>query len=470
MNTINDGSNLNKELYDFDVLILGAGPGGYETAIKAAQMGKKVAIVEKEFYGGTCLNVGCIPTKTLLRSAEVLREVKESSKFGVVDVDVKDAKIDMKAVQKRKAQIVRQLVRGVEGLLKGNGVTMINGMGSFVDAHTVTVEGANYTAETIIVATGSRPRMLPVPISEKATVLTSTEALDLDYIPEEMIIIGGGVIGMEFAYFFNSIGTKVTVIEFLDRILPMVDEEIIKQVSTKLKREKITIHTHSKVVEITEDAVIFEKDGERMEVPGNMVLLSVGRSANVEGLNGEAIGLEIEGGAIKTNLKMETSIPNIYAIGDVNGKMMLAHTASAEGIMVVENLCGADKEFNYDRVPSAIYIQPEIAGVGMTEEQAREKYSDIRIGRFPMMANGKSRVAGGGEGMIKIIADGETGEILGIHMYCLHATEMIAEGVVAMNLEGTVEELCDCVHPHPTVSEAVLEAFHATFGKAINFM
>lgn len=456
--------------FDFDIIVLGGGPGGYVAAIKSAQLGKKTCVIEKEHYGGVCLNEGCIPTKTLLRSSEALKEVKESVKFGVVDAAVENAKLDMNKVQKRKRQVVSQLVGGVEGLLKANKVTMVNGLASFVDKNTIAVDGKKYSAENIIIATGSNVRTLPINISKKANVLTSKEALNLDYIPNDMVIIGGGVIGIEFAYFLNSLGTKVTVVEFLDRILPMVDAEITDQAMKLLTKEGIKIYTSSKVSEIKDDAVLFEKDGKIIEVSATNVLMAVGRGANTDGLNLDSVGVKTVRGAIETNLKLETNVPNIYAIGDVNGKAMLAHTASMEGIIAVENICGHNKEMDYSKIPSAIYTQPEIASVGLTEEQARAKHKNIKVGKFPMLANGKAKVAGEEDGMIKVIIDGNLGEILGVHIFSIHATDMISEAVVAMNLEATAEEICNSIHPHPTVSEAIHEAFHAAVDKAIHFM
>lgn len=458
------------EIYDFDIIVIGGGPGGYVAAIKAAQLGKKTCIIEKGHFGGVCLNEGCIPTKTLLRSAESLREVKDSSKFGVTNASVTDAKLDMKKVQKRKEQVVRQLVSGVGGLLRGNKVTVVNGVGSFVDKNTVEAGNKKYTAENIIIASGSDANTLPIKIGENANVLTSKEVLNLDYIPKDIVIIGGGVIGIEFAYFLNSIGTKVTVVEFLDRILTMVDREITDMVEKSLTKAGITIYTSSKVKEIKDLSILFEKDGKTQEIFADTVLMAVGRTANTNGLNLEAAGVKTTRGAIETNLKLETNIPSIYAIGDVNGKAMLAHTASMEGVMAVENICGHNKEMDYGNIPSAIYIQPEIAVVGLTEEQAKEKYNNIKVGTFPLFANGKAKVAGEEEGIVKVIIDSKLGEILGVHMYCIHATEMISEAVAAMNLEATAEEIISTIHPHPTVSEAIHEAFHAAVDRAIHFM
>lgn len=312
--------------------------------------------------------------------------------------------------------------------------------------------------------------MFPITISEKAEIITSKEALELDYIPNSIVIVGGGVIGIEFAYFLASIGTKVTIIEFLDRILPMVDKEITDQVEKNLREMNIDIFTSSKVQEIKDNSVLYNKDGEVFEVKSDKVLLSVGRVPNTKGINVEENGIKTERGAIVTDNHLKTSIDNIYAIGDVNGKAMLAHTASMEGIIAVENICGHNRKMDYDKIPSAIYIQPEIASVGLTEVEARQKYNQINVGKFPLMANGKAKVAGEERGFIKVIIESKLNEIVGVHIYGIHATDMIAEAVVAMNLEATAEEVAMSIHPHPTVSEIMSESFHAAVGKAIHFM
>ena len=454
---------------DYDIAVLGGGPGGYVAAIKAAQMGKNTVIIEKEHFGGTCLNVGCIPTKVLLRSAEALKEVKESGGFGVTGVDTSGAFLDMKRVQERKKNIVGQLVGGVQGLLKRNGVTVETGKGTLKDSNTIEVNGKIIKAANIIIATGSSAKALPVATDEKMPVLTSSEMLDIDKIPDTAVVIGGGVIGVEFAYFLASAGTKVTVVEFLDRILPMVDEEITAQVEEHLKAMGIEIHTSSKVTEITGQAVKYEQKGTVKSTECEMVLMAVGRSPSLSGVDTGALGIKTEKGAVVTDRTMKTSIPNIYAIGDVNGKAMLAHTASMEGIIAVENICGKSIEMDYSKVPSAIYIQPEIACVGLTEKQAAEKYGKVSVGRFPMLANGKAKVAGEERGLVKVITEPKYGEIVGVHMYCIHATDMIAEAVTAMKLEATAEEVAMAIHPHPTVSEVIHEAMHAVGGRAIHF-
>lgn len=458
-----------KDGYDYDIAVIGGGPGGYVAAIKAAQMGKKTVIIEKQHFGGTCLNVGCIPTKALLRSAEALKEVKESAEFGVTGLDTSEAALDLVKVQARKKRVVNQLVSGVEGLLKGNGVAIENGEGKLEDAHTVSVNGKKITAANVIIATGSEAKMLPVKISPEATVLTSTQMLDIDKAPASMAVIGGGVIGIEFAYFLATIGVKVSVVEFLDRILPMVDEEITAQVTENLKELGVEIHTGAKVTEITADGVIFEKDGETHQISAQQVLMAVGRGPSLKGIDTEALGIKTERGAIVTDDTLKTSADGIYAIGDVNGKAMLAHTASMEGIVAVKNICGEKAVMDYTKIPSAIYIQPEIASVGLTEKQAAEKYDKIKVGRFPLLANGKAKVAGEERGLVKVITEAKYGEIVGVHMYCIHATDMIAEAVVAMKLEATAEEVAMAIHPHPTVSEVMHEAMHAVSGRAIHF-
>ncbi|MGI6257380.1 MAG: dihydrolipoyl dehydrogenase [Anaerovoracaceae bacterium] len=454
--------------FDYDIAVLGGGPGGYVAAIKAAQMGKKVVIVEKERLGGTCLNVGCIPTKALLKSAEVFHDLTGLEQFGVEGVDTSKARLNLEKVQTRKQGVIDQLVGGVGGLLKSNGAVLKNGEGVLVDKNTIQVGDEKITADNIIIATGSQVKNLPITISDKMDVMTSTEILNIKEKPESIAIIGGGVIGMEFAYFLHCLGTKVTVIEFLDRIMPMVDEEITAMVTDRLISEGMEIHTGAKVTEITDDGVRFEKGGKAEEVKVAKVLMAVGRAPSLTGVDTEALGIKTERGAIVTDNQLRTSVPNIYAIGDANGKVMLAHTASAEGLVAVETICGQKAAMDYDKIPSAIYIQPEIASVGLTEADAKAKYGAIKVGRFPMLANGKAKVEGDERGLIKVITEAKYGEIVGVHMYCIRATDMIAETTLAMKLEATAEEVAATVHPHPTVSEVIHEAMHAVGGRAIH--
>ncbi len=460
------GSDTDK--FDHDIFIIGGGPGGYVAAIKAAQSGKKVALAEKDALGGTCLNKGCIPTKALLRSAEAFNEIKNAEKFGVTGVDTSKMELDFRKIQSRKTDVVGQLVSGVEILLKKNGVDVYRGEAILEDNNTVSIDGQIHTSEYIIIATGSSIKSLPIEIDKKMNLITSDEALSLEECPKDIVIVGGGVVGIEIAFFLSNAGSKVTVIEFLPNILPMVDEEISGMVKSDLENSGIQIYTNAAVNKITAKKVVFEKDGEPREVEATTVLMAVGRVPNLEGINCEKLGIETNRNAIVTDKYMKTSIPNIYAIGDVNGKVMLAHTASAEGLVAIDNICGHINIMNYNNIPSVIYIEPQIASTGLTEKQAKEKYSQIKVGKFPMVGNGKSKVAGDERGLIKVITETKYGEIVGIHSYCLGASDMIVEGVLAIDLETTAEEMLNVIHPHPTVSEAYHEAFHAVQGKAIH--
>jgi dihydrolipoamide dehydrogenase len=453
---------------DFQLLIIGGGPGGYVAAIRAAQLGLRTAIVEQAKFGGVCLNRGCIPTKTLLRSVEALNEVREAAKYGVTGVPADGFGLDMKKVIARKNAITGELVAGVQGLLKKNKLTVIEGEAQIQDANTVSVAGKNYSCDNLIIATGSVVKELPAGVVQRKSILTSDEILSAEKLPKEIVVIGGGVIGVEFAYFLASAGVRVVIVEFLDRILPPVDAEIAAQVHKNLEEMGVVIHTGAKVTLINDNAVCFEKDGKAHELAAKQVLVAVGRAPNLSA-GVEKLGVSIERGAIVTDERMRTNVEGVYAIGDVNGMQMLAHVASAEGIVAVENIAGKDSVMSYDAVPSAIYIQPEIAAIGLTEEDARASRRSVVVGKFPLMANGKSKVAGDSRGLSKVVADGETGEILGVHLYCLHATEMIGEISAAMSAEATTEEIAKAIHPHPTVSEALQEAFHASLGGAIHF-
>ena len=456
-------------MYDYDVAVIGGGPGGYVAAIKAAQAGKKTVLVEQKNLGGTCLNEGCIPTKVLVKTVNMLADVKKSADFGIEGVDSKAISVSMEKLQARKQAVVKQLTGGVGALLRGNQVKVINGKASLVDSHTVLADGKSFTARNLILASGSEPLMPGFITYEGDTnIITSTEALSLKEIPESMTIIGGGVIGVEFAYVYAGLGTKVTVVELMDHILPMVDVEISSLAEKKLKKLGVTFHTGAKVKTVSGSSVIFEKDGKEQSVSGQYTLMAVGRTAYTDGLNAREIGLEFDRNAIKTDEFLRTNIEDIYAIGDLNGKVMLAHTASREAEVAVANILGKGESMNYDRIPSCIYMEPEIASVGLTEQQARERYDEVKVGKFPLSANGKSLIEGDNSGMIKVILDGTYHEILGVHMFAVHATDMIAEIVAAMELEATAEEIISTIHPHPTVSEAITEAFMAACDKAVH--
>ena len=455
----------------YDVVVIGAGPGGYETAIKAAQCGKKTCIIEGAGFGGTCLNVGCIPTKALIQTADVYHKVKDAARFAVTGVEADKIAVDMAALQARKKAVVKTLVNGVKGLLRGNKVTVVEGMASFADAHTLSVDGRSITGANIIIATGSSVFMPPfLALEGENHLLTSTEALDLDQVPASVTVIGGGVIGVEFAYLLNRLGSKVTVLELMDHILPMVDIEVSRLAEKRMTKNGILFRLGAKVSRVKDDTVYYEFGGQNCQVKSDMVLMAVGRVPNTQGLNAEGIGIEFDRKAIRTDAHMRTNIPHIYAIGDVNGKVMLAHTASHEGMVAVADICGQGEEMRYDRIPSCVYLEPEIACIGLTEAQAREKYGDgLKIGRFNMAANGKSLIAGDTDGLFKVIVAADTGEILGAHLYGQHVTDMIGEISAAMAAEGTAEELIHAIHPHPTVNEALGEAFMAAWnGRAIN--
>jgi dihydrolipoamide dehydrogenase len=457
-----------EECMKYDVVVIGGGPGGYVAAIKAAQMGKSTCIIEKNAFGGTCLNIGCIPTKTLLKSVEILREIRMAKAYGIKNIDVDAAKLDLIEVQGRKASIVNQLVTGVEGLLKKNKVAVIKGEAHFVDKHNLEVDGKRIEGENIIIATGSSVKKLPIEMDADMPVYTSTEILDMVDPPDSIAIIGGGVIGVELAYYLVNIGVKVTIIEYMDRILPMVDREITKLLTNQFIEMGVEVWTEALVTSVEKEKVLFENQGQKMEIPCDAVLLSAGREPYIEGLNLNAVGILVEKGAIVTDDRLATSVDNIFAVGDVNGRVMLAHTASMEGIVAVENICGNDRSIDYGKIPSAVYIKPEIASIGDTEEEAKSKYIDIRVGRFPLTANGKAKIEGEERGLVKVITEARYGEIVGVHIYCVHATDMIAEMSVAMKLECTAEELVECVHPHPTISEVIHEACHAALHKAIH--
>jgi dihydrolipoamide dehydrogenase len=454
---------------DYDVIVIGGGPGGYVAAIRAAERGLKTAVAEQAALGGVCLNRGCIPTKIFLRSLEVLREAKETERFGITGVKAENAALDMRRVQTRKREIRDTLVSGVGALLKKNKVDLLTGEARVPDKNTVTVAGKSYTTDNIIVATGSENKSLPAGVISKKNILTSDTALELESIPDEITVIGGGVIGIEFAYFFAGAGSKVTVVEYAERILPPIDAEIAALARRDLESMGIVIHTGARVTRITEESVEFEKGpkGEQGKASAKNVLLSVGRAPRIP-IDLEKLGVRTEKGAIVTDDRMRTSVPGIYAVGDVNGKHMLAHAASAEGIVAADNIAGRDAVMRYNAIPSAVYTEPEIASVGLTEAEARGAYEHIRIGSFPMRANGKSMVEGDTRGLIKVIIDEKYGEILGVHLYCRHAADLIAEAAAAISAEATAEEIAASVHPHPTLSEAIQEAFHAALGQAIH--
>lgn len=454
----------------FDVAVIGGGPGGYVAAIKAAQSGKKTVIIEKNVLGGVCLNCGCIPTKALIKSISALDELKKCSQYGITGVDAKNIDLDFKKVQARKQQIVKRLTDGVKYLLTANGVQIIFGTASLINSHLIIVNDETIEADNIIIAAGSATFRPPIPIKGDANVITSDEALQLADAPNSIVVIGGGAIGIEFSYILNRMGSKVTVIEMLDSILPRVDEEIKAEAAKILKGLGIDIITGAKVIGIDGKKVNYELAGAEKSIDADTVLLAVGRVPCAEGLNVEAAGIKMDRKAIAVDEYLRTSNPNIYAIGDVNGKVMLAHTASMEGIVAVENICGNAMSMDYQKIPQCIYIKPEIASVGLTEKEAKEIYGQVKVGTFPLAANGKAIIEDETAGFIKVIVSSDVHEILGAHIMGPHATDMIAEIALAMGMEATADIITNTIHPHPTVSEIIPEAFHAALHKAIHFM
>ncbi|MBE1303133.1 dihydrolipoyl dehydrogenase [Clostridium botulinum] len=459
------------------LVVIGGGPGGYVAAIRGAQLGAEVTLIEKERLGGTCLNIGCIPTKVLLHSSELLNEIKEARTLGI-EVN-NEVKINWTQLQNRKNTVVNTLVSGVSSLLEHNKVKVINGTAAFEGKSSIKVtkdqgESENIQFDNVIISSGSVPFIPPIEGRELEGVIDSTGALSLDSIPKSMVIIGGGVIGIEFANIFNSLGCKVTVIEMLPYILPPVDREISEILKEKLKKDGIDIYNNCKVTKIENNNenlnVSFEEDNDKLNIEAQKVLIAVGRRANISNLNLESTGVYIEKGCIWVNDNMETNIKGIYAIGDCTGKNMLAHVASDQGIIAVENIMGKNKKMDYKTVPACVYTKPELASVGLTEEQAKQKGVDYKIGKFPLIYNGKSLIMNDTEGFIKIIADKKYEEILGVHILGPRATDLITEAALALRLEATLEEIITTVHAHPTIGEAMKEAALAVNKEAIHMV
>ena len=456
--------------YSYDLAIIGGGPGGYVAGIKAAQMGKKVCVIEKDRVGGTCLNSGCIPTKVMIKTAKILSEIREASAFAIDGVDPQKLSVSMPRLQERKKTVVGQLTGGIGGLLRANKVEHISGSACFADAHTIKVGERAITSRHIIVATGSKA-IIPsfIALEGDNCVLTSAEALELDHIPDRVAIVGGGVIGVEFAYILNKLGSKVTVLELADRILPMVDREVSAMAQKRMEKDGVKFFLGAKVGRVKNNMVICELGGKEQSIQADAVLMAVGRAPNTDGLGAEGIGIEMNRGAIKVDGSMRTNIENIYAIGDVCGKVMLAHTASHEGLTALSVIYGGSHQtINYERIPSCIYLEPEIACIGLSEEEAKKRHDNVKVGRFPLAANGKSLLEGDTDGIFKVITEGTHGEILGVHLYGKHATEMIFGISSAMTGELTADEILSGIFPHPTVSEALQESFMAAVGKAIH--
>ena len=454
----------------YDLIVIGAGPGGYVAAIRAAQLGLKTAVAERAEVGGTCLNRGCIPTKTLMHSANLYREIGEAGKMGV---NVTGAEADFKAMHARKAQVVEQLRGGVAQLLKSNGIDVLEGEAAFVSPESITVVGETYTARNFIIATGSKPAVPPIPGADLPNVVTSDEMLDTDSCDyNELVIIGGGVIGMELATAYSRFGAKVTVVEAMPKLLPMMDGELTAMLRKKMEASGVTILTEAKVQSVEAAPagakVQVEVGGKVESFEAEKVLVAVGRRTDTEALGLDKVGIAHDRGRITVNDKMETNVPNIYAIGDCLGKVMLAHVASAQGEVAAENALGEAAVYDGKTNPSCVYTDPEFAGVGLTEEKAKEEGIAYQVGKFPLMANGKALIMNGGEGMIKFIIGKEYGEVLGVHILGPRATDLIGECALAIGMEATVDEIYATIHAHPTVTEAVREAALAATKRAIH--
>ncbi|MGG5775740.1 dihydrolipoyl dehydrogenase [Bacillus subtilis] len=471
---------------EYDVVILGGGTGGYVAAIRAAQLGLKTAVVEKEKLGGTCLHKGCIPSKALLRSAEVYRTAREADQFGVETAGVS---LNFEKVQQRKQAVVDKLAAGVNHLMKKGKIDVYTGYGRILGPSifsplpgTISVERGNgeendmLIPKQVIIATGSRPRMLPGLEADGKSVLTSDEALQMEELPQSIIIVGGGVIGIEWASMLHDFGVKVTVIEYADRILPTEDLEISKEMESLLKKKGIQFITGAKVLPDTmtktsdDISIQAEKDGETVTYSAEKMLVSIGRQANIEGIGLENTDIVTENGMISVNESCQTKESHIYAIGDVIGGLQLAHVASHEGIIAVEHFAGLNPHpLDPTLVPKCIYSSPEAASVGLTEDEAKANGHNVKIGKFPFKAIGKALVYGESDGFVKIVADRDTDDILGVHMIGPHVTDMISEAGLAKVLDATPWEVGQTIHPHPTLSEAIGEAALAADGKAIHF-
>jgi len=457
---------------NYDLIVIGGGPGGYVAAIRGAQLGADVLIIEKDELGGTCLNRGCIPTKTILSDVKLFENLKKSETLKADNI-----RMDMEKLIERKNKVIKTLNTGVKFLIKDNGITFLQGKASFIDRKTVEVDSKNgkqrFEGNKIIIATGSVSAQIPNVNVDGKTILTSTEMLELSSIPKELIIIGGGVIGVEFASIFNGLGSKVKIIEMLPEIISTEDHEIIRGLTSIFKKKNIEIYTDTRVkgTKINQgrpEILAVDKEGKEMVFNGEKILIAVGRSPYTDGLGLERLNIEMDGKFIKVNEKMETSIPNIYAIGDVTGHQMLAHKASAEGIVAAENASGHSSRIDYSKIPNCIYTLPEVSSVGLTEKKAKERGLQIMTGRFPFQSNGRALAAGEPEGFVKIVAEKDLGQIIGVHILGENATDLIGGPTLALALEATVEELGKTIQPHPTLTEAIMEAALDAIKQAIH--
>ncbi len=459
----------------YDLIVIGSGPGGYVAAIRASQLGMKVAVVEKAELGGICLNWGCIPTKALLKSANVFEYIKHAKDYGI---DVKDASVDFAGIVKRSRDVAAGMSKGVQFLFKKNKIDQLAGLGKLKKGGKVEVTDAegkktDYEAKSIIVATGSRSRELPNLKIDGKKVIGYREAMVLPQQPKKLLVVGSGAIGVEFAYFYSTLGTEVTIVEFLPRIVPVEDEEVSKALDKSFKKAGMKIYVNSEVTKVDAAgagcvATVKTPDGE-IKIEADIVLSAVGVSTNLEGIGLEEVGVKTDKGKVIVDDFYKTNIAGVFAIGDIVRGPALAHVASAEGIICVEKIAGHHPQpLNYNNIPGCTYCSPEIASVGYTEEAAKKAGYEIKVGKFPFTASGKAKAAGAADGFVKLIFDAKYGECLGAHMIGANVTEMIAEIVSARKLETTGMEIIKTVHPHPTMSEAIMEAAAAAYGEVIH--
>ncbi|MCG0276192.1 MAG: dihydrolipoyl dehydrogenase, partial [Thermosediminibacteraceae bacterium] len=446
---------------EYNVIVIGGGPGGYTAAIRASELGAKVALVEEDSLGGTCLNKGCIPTKVYAHAASIINEIKNAGEFGIAT----QYSLEVDKLRAKKERVVKRLVDGVSYLMKAHNVEVIKGKAKFIDRNTIEVD-RKYTAEKFIIATGSKALVPPLPGIDLPEVMTSDRALELERVPGKVVIIGAGIIGLEFANIYSSLGSQVTIIEMLPELLPMVDRDIAGIFESALKNKGIELYLNSRVEKIEKGPiVIFSKDGNTERLECDAVLVAVGRVPNINGV--EALKLEMKGKGIKVDDYMRTNIDNIYAVGDVTGGIQLAHVAAYQGIIAAHNAVGDKKKADLNVVPSCVYTEPEIAWVGLNETLARKKYEDIKVGTFTYSGLGRALTMGEDYGLIKIIAEAKYNQIVGMEIIGRDATEIIHEGVLAIKEEFTAEEVAETIHAHPTISEGIKEACEDILGLSI---
>jgi len=457
-------------LSEKDVVIIGGGPGGYVAAIRAAQLGANVAVVEKDRLGGTCLNRGCIPTKALTRSVEVLREARRADEFGI---EIGNIKVNFQKIMARKSRISDSLVSGVEWLMKANKVSVHTGIGRILSPHLIKVNDEEIATRKLIIATGGESALLPIPGLDLPGVLTTDDILELKELPESLVVIGGSHVGVEFASIFNGLGTKVTIVKRRPLLLEPIDEEISRRFAQTLPRQGIEVKIGAAVRAIRREGAVLKvvwdtPEGEQ-GVEGQMVLMATGRQPYAEGLGLSELGIKMDGRAIVVNECLETNIDDVYAIGDVLGKNMLAHVASYEGEVAAENALGHSRQVDYHAIPSCIFAQPEVAGVGITEKEAKDSAISYKVSKFPFAACGRAVTMDETAGMVKMICNADNGMLLGMHIMGPHASELIAEGVLAIQLGATAKDVAHTIHAHPTLPEAVRETAMGQLDGAIHF-